>query len=161
MGLLFIVIVFAFIFVVLWWGVDTKPNNTKPNVKCITSNDIKKACWKDIMRNPEKYIAKSLRVSGEISQIIGKDDEGTHVKIGVDEPYYVVIPKERKIHGGKPLEGDYIDFMGDCAGTIITKTVLGAEIEVPLFFYKNTFHEFTALVRKNTKDKNPNDVSYD
>ena len=128
MGILYVIAAFVFIFVLFPWMIKEEPNDTE------------RACWRNIMRNPENYEGKTLRVSGEISQIIGKDDEGmTHIKIDVDEPYYVVIPKEKKIHGGNPLEGDYLRFIGTCAGTTTITTVLGAEVELPLFLYVDNF----------------------
>lgn len=119
----------------------TKINNTKSTIDDTKKNNIKRACWKSIMRNPENYIAEFLRVSGEISQVVEKDDDVgiTYIKIGVDEPYYVAIPKEEKIHGGNPLEGDYIDFIGFCMGTTTATTVLGTKVELPLFYHMGSF----------------------
>lgn len=134
MGILYILYIiaaiaaFVFMFILFSWIVKAESNGTE------------RAYWRSIMRNPGNYVGKSLLVSGKISQVIGRDDEGmTHIKIDVDEPYYVIIPKEKKIHGGNPLEGDYLKFIGTCAGTTTITTVLGAEVELPLFLYENSF----------------------
>ena len=122
------VIAFVFMLIVFSWIIEAELKAAK--------NRPERAYWRCIMRNPKNYEGEILQVSGEISQVIGKDDEGsTHVTINIDEPYYVVIPKEKKIHRGNPLEGDYISFVGICAGTTTITTVLGREIELPLFLY--------------------------
>lgn len=122
-------IILIFIFIVCAWAITAITKE---------SNSEEKAHWKSIMRNPENYTGKTLQVSGKIAQVIGKDEEGMiHIKVDVDEPYYVIIPKGKKIYGGNPLEGDHINFIGTCAGTTTITTVLGAEVELPLFLYIN------------------------
>ena len=135
MGLLItfiIVIAFVFMLVVFSWIIEAELKAAK--------NRPERAYWRSIMRNPKNYEGKTLQISGKISQVMGRDDEGaTHIKIDVDEPYYVVIPKEKKIHGGNPLEGDYISFIGICAGTTTITTILGVDVELPLFLYVDNY----------------------
>ena len=103
----------------------------------ISDTDTNKTSWKDIMRKPDSYIGQKIEVSGIISQIIKETKDAIHVKIGIDEPYYVVISKEIKIYGGRPLEGDYLDFKGIYTGLISMTTVLGVKEEMPIIKYTN------------------------
>ena len=115
-------------FTLLYLALDTDTNKESISYKI---------SWKDIMRNLDRYIGQKIEISGTISQIIEETKNAIHVKIGIDEPYYVVISKKIKIHGGRPLEGDYLNFKGIYLGLVSVTRVLGVKEEIPLIEYTN------------------------
>lgn len=88
-------------FTLLYLALDTDTNKESISYKI---------SWKDIMRNLDRYIGQKIEISGTISQIIEETKNAIHVKIGIDEPYYVVISKKNKNTWRKTIGGRLFKF---------------------------------------------------
>lgn len=101
----------------------------------ISEEDYKALCetvsYNDVLRNPDDFDGKYIKVSGTVDQIIeGLFDSVTiYVKDSSGNKwdcYYYYNDGESHI-----LEGDYITVYGKCDGTSTSTTVLGKQVTLP------------------------------
>ena len=101
----------------------------------ISEEDYKALCetvsYNDVLRNPDSFDGKYIKVSGTVDQIIeGFFDSVTiYVKDSSGNKwdcYYYYNDGESHV-----LEGDYITVYGKCDGTSTSTTVLGKQVNLP------------------------------
>lgn len=101
----------------------------------VSEEDYKALCetvaYDDVLRNPDSFDGKYVKVSGTVDQIIeGLFDSVTiYVKDSSGNKwdcYYYYNDGETHI-----LEGDYITIYGKCDGTATRTTVLGKQVTLP------------------------------
>lgn len=91
--------------------------------------------YKELARNPDPYIGKSLTFSGKVIQVIEEDNETQH-RIAVNGDYdsviYVVYPKN--IVTSRILEDDYVTVYGTSAGLLSYQSTMGGKITIPALY---------------------------
>ncbi len=101
----------------------------------ISEEDYKALCetvsYNDVLRNPDSFDGKYIKVSGTVDQIIEGflDSVTIYVKDSSGNKwdcYYYYNDGESHV-----LEGDYITVHGKCDGTSTSTTVLGKQVTLP------------------------------
>ena len=109
--------------------VDNKDH--RKNIKKNIIKNCKAISYKNLLRRPEKYVDKLVKVSGKILQIAEEDDTETEFLLTDDDgnTYYVnyKFPKSNY----RLLEDDKISVYGASDYTYTYKNVLGYKKEVP------------------------------
>ena len=120
---------------------DINGNEITESFESGFKNLAKPYTYKEIFRNPEDYISKKIKLTGEVVQVMedtedGVDYWGLRVDMTKDEwGYYddtvmILIPKDA--FSGRFIEDDIVTFYGICADTYTYETVLGATQTIPL-----------------------------
>ncbi len=128
--------------------------NVESNVKYYDANDnqindtvengYKNSCssytYKEIFRNPEDYLGKKIKITGEVIQVMEQKDSGKdywllRVNMTKDEwGYYddtVMVWVEKSVVKGRIIEDDIFTFYGQILEPTTYTTVLGADQTVP------------------------------
>lgn len=88
--------------------------------------------YKELARNPDQYIGKSLTYSGKVIQVIEGDTEVQH-RIAVNNDYdsviYVSYPKN--MVSSRVLEDDYVTIYGMSMGLLSYQSTMGGKITIP------------------------------
>lgn len=95
--------------------------------------------YKEIFRNPDQYVGKRTKITGEVIQVMEEKDGGidywvlrvnmTKTDWGYEDTIMVFIPKSSV--SGRIIEDDIFTFYGILSEPITYETVLGASQTVP------------------------------
>ena len=113
-------------------------SNTEENTSYqISEEEYKSSCktyaYKDMARNPDNYKGENITLKGEVIQVL---ESGKKIEMRVnmnndyDQTFYVLYTL--KSNEGRILENDIVKIYGNFEGLMSYKSVLGAEITLPL-----------------------------
>lgn len=106
-----------------------------------SAKDFKASCrtipYKDIARQPMKYMGENVVYTGQIVQVGKANDDLYYARINVtkdeygyyDDTMYVYYMLEE--NEPKFLEDDIVTFYGECKGEMSYESILGEEITIP------------------------------
>ena len=106
--------------------------------------------YKEIFRNPDQYVGKRAKITGEVIQVMEEKNDGidywtlrvdmTKTNLGYEDTIIVVIPKSSI--NGRIIEDDTFTFYGVLTEPITYETVLGASQTVPaIVAYYGELHD--------------------
>lgn len=133
---------------------EISKENVESNAKYYDSNDnlinesaesgFKKSCniykYRDIFRNPENYIFKRAKITGEVIQVIEEVNSGIEywvLRVNMTKDswgYYsdtIMIMIQKSAINGRIIEDDIFTFYGLLGEPITYETIFGAEQTVP------------------------------
>lgn len=109
--------------------------------KNMSESDFKSSCknikYDDLFRNIKEYDGEKVHVKGKINQVVSDGEKESIYMVAITKGEYetwtdiVYVVLDRSNYKDKLLEGDIVDFYGECNGTKTYTTVLGAGNEVP------------------------------
>ena len=106
-----------------------------PVVKEFVKENYGYVDYKELARNPDAYIGKSVTYSGEVIQVI-EDDAETQLRIAVNRDYnsviYVAYPKN--IVTSRIPEDDYVTVYGTSLGLLSYQSTMGGKITIPAIY---------------------------
>ena len=110
----------------------SKVKKTATEEKAEFKKSCKEIAYKKIARNPDNYIAKKIKISGKVIQVMEDNDDLTlrvATKDGHDDVFLVAYTYSD--NDSKVLEDDSITIWGYCQGTVTYESTLGGNITIP------------------------------
>lgn len=117
---------------------ETTATETTPTT---SAQDFKTSCktfpYKDIARQPIKYIGEKVVYTGEIVQVGSESDGLYYARINVTKDEYdsysdtMYVTYELEENEPKFLENDIVTFYGICEGELSYESIFGEEITIP------------------------------
>lgn len=111
-----------------------------------SAKEYKSSCktipYKDIARQPMKYMGENVVYTGQIVQVGKESDYLYYARINVTKDEYgyyddtMYVCYELEENEPKFLEDDIVTFYGECKGEISYESVLGNEITIPAVYAK-------------------------
>ena len=93
--------------------------------------------YKAVARNPEKFVDKTVRITGKVLQVMGSRQDGYDLRIATDGNYgdvvYVYVPADNT-PDFNILEDDQLTIRAVLKGDYTYKTVLGSSVTLPLAY---------------------------
>ena len=111
---------------------DSNNNQINSSVESGYQSTCKNYSYKEIFRNPDDYLYKKIKITGEVIQVM-EDDNYVSIRLAVgggSNVLYVVIPSSI-LNNERILEDDYITVYGTSTGVITYTTVMGNELTIP------------------------------
>lgn len=109
--------------------VDNKDHRKK--IKKNVIKNCKSIAYKNLLRHPEKYMDKLVKVSGKIIQIADEDDTKTEFLLTDNDGNTYYINYNNPKSDSRLLEDDKISVYGASYDTYTYKNVLGYKKTVP------------------------------
>ena len=129
-------------------------DNVESNVKYYDANNklikekakdgFKKACgsykYKEIFRNPDKYLSKKAKITGEVIQVLEQSENGVDywvLRVNMTKDKYgyyddtILIMIEKSAINGRIIEDDIFTFYGLLSEPVTYETIFGASETVP------------------------------
>lgn len=97
----------------------------------------KKYTFKEIARNPEKYVGKKMKFTGEVIQVSEGWFDSVDIRLNITKNEYgwyedtIYCTYTYKEGEGKILEDDIVTIYGTCEGDYTYTSVMGASITLP------------------------------
>ena len=119
---------------------DANNNQINSSVESGYQTTCKNYSYKEIFRNPEDYLYKKIKITGEVIQVMEETENGVDywvLRVNMTKDswgYYddtVMVLVEKSIVKGRIIEDDIFTFYGQILEPTTYETVLGASQTVP------------------------------
>lgn len=119
---------------------DSDDNLITESVEIGFKNACNEYSYKEIFRNPEDYVLKKAKITGEVIQVMEQTESGIdywvlRVNMTKDEyGYYsdtIMIMIKKEAINGRVLENDIFTFYGLLQEPVTYETIFGAEQTIP------------------------------
>lgn len=111
---------------------STNSKNTTPIAKNYEASSYENVTYESLVRTPDNYIGKKIKVSGKVVQLLEKDNKvNLRISVNGDSNTKLLAIYDSKISKIRILENDNVTVAGTSGGIYTYDAKLGGTISIP------------------------------